>query len=247
MRKAEHKTSKNVQASSIARIRSRLRELANPERASVSLKYFKTAPGQYGAGDQFLGNTVPDLRKLAKEYIDLPAKNLLDLLHSKIHEERILALLILNLQFQQGPEIERKKAHLLFLKNIRWVNNWDLVDCSAPLLVGAYLLDRESKLLDKLASSKNLWERRTAIVATLAFIRKNRPDVTIRIARILIHDKEDLIHKATGWMLREVGKKNPRILRRFLNEHASTMPRTTLRYAIEKFPESERQRYLTRS
>jgi 3-methyladenine DNA glycosylase AlkD len=208
--------------------------------------YFKTGPGQYGAGDKFIGNRVPDLRKLSKEYKELPAGDVLELLHSEIHEERVLALLILNEQFQRGTEAQRKKIHSLFLRNVRWVNNWDLVDCSAPVLVGQYLLDQESKLLDTLASSRNLWERRIAIVSTLAFIKRNRHEPTIRIARLLLNDKEDLIHKATGWMLRELGKKQPDVLKLFLDQNALKMPRTMLRYAIERFPETERQSYLSR-
>jgi 3-methyladenine DNA glycosylase AlkD len=230
----------------VNRIRKRLKALANPQRARVSAKYFKTGPGEYGEGDKFIGNTVPDLRKLAKEYRELPSPDLLELLHSEIHEERVLALLILNEQFQRGTDADRNKIHRLFLKNVRWINNWDLVDCSAPLIVGEYLLDKDSTLLDKLASSKNLWERRIAIVATLAFIKQKRHEATVRIARLLLDDREDLIHKATGWMLRELGKKNPDVLKRFLNQHAFKMPRTMLRYAIEKFPEAERQSYLRR-
>jgi 3-methyladenine DNA glycosylase AlkD len=231
---------------SVSQIKKRLRQLANPERAIVSLRYFKTGPGQYGAGDKFLGNTVPDLRKISKEFSELPANDVLELLHSEIHEERVLALLILNLQFQRGTEVERKTIHRLFLNNLEWVNNWDLVDCSAPLLIGEYLLQSESKLLDRLAASTNLWERRMAIVSTLAFIKRNRSDATIRIARVLINDKEDLIHKATGWMLREMGKRNLDVLKQFLDANALKMPRTMLRYAIEKFPEPEREHYLHR-
>jgi 3-methyladenine DNA glycosylase AlkD len=230
----------------VSRIRKHLRKLANPERARVSQRFFKTGPGEYGSGDKFIGNTVPDLRKLSKEYSDLPAKDLLEFLHSEIHEERVLALLILNEQFQGGTEAERKRIHRLFLKNIRWINNWDLVDCSAPLLVGEYLLDKESTILDELASSRNLWERRIAIVSTLTFIKRNRHEETVRIARLLLSDKEDLIHKATGWMLRELGKRNPEVLKLFLDQNALRMPRTMLRYAIERFPEAERQSYLTR-
>lgn len=224
-----------------------MRELANPARAQVSLRYFKTAPGEYGAGDQFIGNTVPDLRKIAKQYRDLPVSFVLRLLHSPIHEERVLALLILNSQFQRGSESQRKKIHNVYLKNMKWINNWDLVDCSAPLLIGEHLIDKATTLLDRLALDKNLWKRRTAIIATLAFIKRNRLEITFRIAEALIQDREDLIHKATGWMLREAGKRDSKSLERFLKRNASRMPRTMLRYAIERFSEPKRQRYLASS
>ncbi len=225
-------------------IKRKLRELANPERARVSLRYFKTGPGEYGAGDCFLGNTVPDLRKLARQYRDLPKEEILELLHSPIHEERLLALLILNLQFQTGTESRRKEIHRLYLSNMKWINSWDLVDSSAPLLIGSYLLEKETKILEKLAASKNLWERRTAIIATLAFIKKDRYDMTLQLAARLLKDKEDLIHKGSGWMLREIGNRDPKILEDFLDLHAANMPRTMLRYAIEKFDEPKRKAYL---
>lgn len=228
-------------------VRRQMRELANPARAQVSLRYFKTAPGEYGAGDQFIGNTVPDLRKIAKQYRDLPVSFVLRLLHSPIHEERVLALLILNSQFQRGSESQRKKIHNVYLKNMKWINNWDLVDCSAPLLIGEHLIDKATTLLDRLALDKNLWKRRTAIIATLAFIKRNRLEITFRIAEALIQDREDLIHKATGWMLREAGKRDSKSLERFLKRNASRMPRTMLRYAIERFSEPKRQRYLASS
>ena len=228
----------------LAEIKRKLRQLANPERAKVSLRYFKTGPGQYGEGDRFLGNTVPDLRKVAREYRDLERKEILELLHSPIHEERLLALLILNLQFQRGTERQRTEIHRLYLTNMEWINNWDLVDSSAPLLIGSYLLDKDPKILHRLAASKNLWERRTAILATQAFIKQNQYDLTLRIANTLMKDREDLIHKATGWMLREIGNRAPEILEKFLEQHAANMPRTMLRYAIEKFDESKRKSYL---
>jgi 3-methyladenine DNA glycosylase AlkD len=228
-------------------VRRQMRELANPARAQVSLRYFKTAPGEYGAGDQFIGNTVPDLRKIAKQYRDLPVSLVLRLLHSPIHEERVLALLILNSQFQRGSESQQRQIHHIYLKNMKWINNWDLVDCSAPLLIGEHLIDKETTLLDQLALDRNLWKRRTAIVATLAFIKRNRLDITFRIAEALIPDREDLIHKATGWMLREAGKRDSKSLERFLKRNASRMPRTMLRYAVERFSESKRLRYLATS
>ena len=227
-------------------IKRKLRELADPQRAKVSLRYFKTGPGDYGAGDRFLGNTVPDLRKLARQYRDLQKKEALELLHSPIHEERLLALLILNLQFQSGTELQRKEIHKLYLSNMKWINNWDLVDSSAPLIIGSYLLEKDPKILDQLAASKSLWERRTAIIATLAFIKQNKYDVALRIAARLLKDTEDLIHKGSGWMLREVGNRAPDILEDFLDHHAASMPRTMLRYAIEKFDEPKRKAYLSK-
>jgi 3-methyladenine DNA glycosylase AlkD len=232
-------------AMELQQIRKRLRQLANPERAKVSLRYFKTAPGQYGAGDQFIGNTVPDLRKLSRENQNLAWQEVLELLHSPIHEERALALLILNLQFRPASEQERTAIHRLYLKNTAWINNWDLVDSSAEIIVGEYLLDKDVDLLHRLADSKSLWERRIAMIAGFAFVKRQRFDVPISIAKQLMRDTEDLIHKAAGWMLREIGKRDLTTLQNFLNRHAAFMPRTMLRYAIEKFPEQDRQKYLS--
>ena len=202
--------------------------------------YFKTGAGQYGAGDRFLGISVPNLRKVAREFRDLDRDSLLELLHSEWHEERLLALVILVEQFERGDD----SIYALYLANTAFINNWDLVDASAPQIVGGHLATRSRAPLRKLAKSKSLWERRIAIVATYFFIRQKDFDDTLAIADLLLADPHDLIHKAVGWMLREVGKRDRRVLDSFLETRAAKMPRTMLRYAIERFEESERKRYL---
>jgi 3-methyladenine DNA glycosylase AlkD len=225
-------------------IQARLRSLGNPEHAATLAWFFKTGPGQYAEGDKFAGLKVPAIRKLAKEFADLPLAQSERLLHGKIHEERMLTLLILIDQAKQGDERERKRIYDFYLANTTWVNNWDLVDMSAPSLVGVYLENRSRKPLYRLAKSKSLWERRISIVATFHFIRQNDFGDTLAIADLLLGDKEDLIHKATGWMLREVGKRDLAALEGFLQQHYRIMPRTMLRYAIEKFEEKKRLAYL---
>ena len=228
----------------IDEIRKRLRKLGNKERAEVSRRYFKTGPGEYGEGDIFLGIRVPELRKLAKTYRHLTLKDTTKLLQSPIHEERLLALLILIHIFSAGDESMKKEIFDLYLKNTRYVNNWDLVDTSAQHVVGAYLVYKSKKVLYDLAKSEDLWERRIAIMSTFHFIRQEEFSQTLKIAEILITDGEDLIHKAVGWMLREVGKRNLQVEEQFLKYHYKKMPRTMLRYAIERFPERKRQSYL---
>jgi 3-methyladenine DNA glycosylase AlkD len=228
-------------------VKQNLKRLGNPERARFALRYFKTGPGQYGAGDRFLGISAPVLRKTAKEYKDLETDEILELLHSPLHEVRILALLIWNHQFLRGTPGDQRKIHNLYLKNSAWINNWDLVDCSAEIVVGGYLLDQDTAILNKLASSKNLWKRRIAMISTFAFIRKKRFETPLAIATRLMNDEEDLIHKACGWMLRELGKRDTKVLEDFLAENASKMPRTMLRYSIERFPEEKRKKYLLES
>lgn len=219
-------------------LKRRLRMLANPERATHSLRFFKTAPGQYGHGDQFLGLTVPEMRRLVREFHELPLADADALLASPWHEERLVALLLLVEQYPRTPDA----IYRLYLARTDRINNWDLVDASAASIVGANLAERSRKPLYRLAKSTSLWERRIAIVATLHFIRRNDFDDTLAIARMLLGDEHDLIHKACGWMLREAGKRDERVLRAFLDEHAAAMPRTMLRYAIERLP--DRQRYL---
>jgi 3-methyladenine DNA glycosylase AlkD len=221
----------------------RLRDFASEERAAISRGFFKTGAGQYGEGDLFLGVRVPDLRKVVREFRSLALDELLPLLHSKWHEERLLAVVILTEQYKRG---DRDAIYALYLANTKFVNNWDLVDASAPAIVGAHLFERSRAPLRKLAKSKDLWERRIAIVATQHFIREGDFDDTLAIAEMLLGDREDLIHKATGWMLREVGNRDRARLLAFLEEHAASMPRTMLRYAIEKFPSPMRERYLAR-
>jgi 3-methyladenine DNA glycosylase AlkD len=225
-------------------IRGRVRELSNAERAEVLQRFFKTAPGQYGEGDIFLGLTVPQMRALAREYRALSNAEIVDLLQSAFHDERAIALFILVQAFAKAAEANRKQIYELYLQQTKFINSWDLVDCSAAQIVGGFLLNKSRKPLHSLAKSPSLWERRIAIIATFHFIRQNEFTETLKIARLLLADKEDLIHKAVGWMLREVGKRNLDVEEEFLIEHYEKMPRTMLRYAIEKFPEARRQMYL---
>ena len=229
---------------SVQEIRARLRKLGDKERAKNSQWFFKTGPGEYGEGDRFLGIKVPELRKLAKEYQAIPLTETTQLLQSPIHEERLLALLILVRAFANGDERFKEIIYHLYLDNTQYINNWDLVDLSAVYIVGAFLMEKSKKPLYALAKSNSLWERRIAIIATFYFIKDGELTEPMKIARMLLSDKEDLIHKAVGWMLREVGKRHLATEERFLKEHYKKMPRTMLRYAIEKFPEPKRQRYL---
>jgi 3-methyladenine DNA glycosylase AlkD len=223
-----------------------LNKLRNPPKAKILAGFFKTGKGQYGEGDIFLGITVPDQRKIAKKYLSLSFVNLQKLLASKIHEYRLVALLILVEQYQKASDQDKSKIVKFYLKNSKNINNWDLVDLSAPKILGEYLSDKDKSILYKFAKAKNLWQKRIAIVATFSFIRKNNFDETLKIAEILLNDNHDLIHKAVGWMLREVGKKDLKVLEKFLQKHYKKMPRTMLRYAIEKFEEGERKKYLVR-
>jgi len=225
-------------------ISTRLRRLGDPEKARFLQRFFKTGPGEYAEGDCFIGLNVPQVRLLLREYRGLTPTGVLPLLMSPIHEERLFALLSLVRCFDKGNQANREQVYNLYMANTSRINNWDLVDISAPQIVGGYLLDRGCEPLDLLAQSVNLWERRIAIMATFAFIRRNRFEETMRLARLLLHDREDLIHKAVGWMLREVGKREQVVEEGFLREHCRVMPRTMLRYAIEKFPEEKRLMYL---
>jgi 3-methyladenine DNA glycosylase AlkD len=225
----------------------RLRSLGNSKDAAFLAGFFKTGPGQYGAGDVFIGVRVPAIRKIAKEFKSLSLSEILRLLRSKIHEERLAALAILVLQTAKADAETRKRVYDAYLANTKHVNNWDLVDLSAPQLVGEYLVDKSRKPLYRLAKSSWLWDRRISVLATFAFIRRGDYDDTLKIGERLLGDKEDLIHKAVGWMLREVGKRDRTVLTTFLDAHCCVMPRTMLRYAIERLPETQRQRYLTRS
>jgi 3-methyladenine DNA glycosylase AlkD len=218
--------------------------LANPVRAEGVSRFFKTAPGEYGAGDRFLGITVPVLRKLAASHQQAPLATLRTLLKSRWHEERLLALLILARQYAASDRAHRNAIYRLYMAHTRHINNWDLVDCSAEHIVGAHLVGRQRSRLRRLATSSSLWERRIAILATFHYIKRGEFDETLRIARLLRDDRHDLIHKAVGWMLREVGKRDRRAEEAFLREHAGRMPRTMLRYAIERFPPRLRARYL---
>jgi 3-methyladenine DNA glycosylase AlkD len=228
-------------------VRADLARAADPGRAKVLAGFFKTGPGQYAEGDVFLGLRVGDQRAVARKYRDLPPGEIERLLHTRIHEERLTALIILVDQYERGDAKAKAACVRLYLANLRWVNNWDLVDSSAHQILGDHLLTRDRRRLLRLARSKVLWERRVAMVATYAFIVAGDAEPTFEIARLLLSDEHDLIHKAAGWMLREVGKRvSADRLRAFLDEHAADLPRTALRYAIERFPESERRAWLAR-
>jgi 3-methyladenine DNA glycosylase AlkD len=228
----------------LAQIRARLQELASPETAAVLQRFFKTGAGEYGEGDVFIGIKIPPLRKLAREFEHAPLLVAAALLKSKVHEERTLALMILVEQFTRADENVREKIHKFYLAHMRFVNNWDLVDGSAPYIVGPFLWKRDRKLLYALARSTSLWERRIAILATYFFIRQNEFADTLKISELLLGDDHDLIHKAIGWMLREIGKRDLEAEESFLRKHHQQMPRTSLRYAIERFPENKRKKYL---
>lgn len=238
--------SQNTAVPTLAEIQTRLAGLANKNAAAQHARYLQAFPGGYGAGDQFLGIKVPTLRKLSREFKQLPLSDCTRLLRSKLHEERMLALFILCLRYSAKKSTEKEAIYRLYTANLRYVNNWDLVDSSAPNIVGAHMLAgmAPTKPLIGWAASKNVWERRVSILATLAFIRTEDFKPTLRLARVLLQDDHDLIHKAVGWMLREAGQKDRAVLEEFLAQHYKTMPRTMLRYAIEKFPPPKRQAYL---
>jgi 3-methyladenine DNA glycosylase AlkD len=225
-------------------VQKRLRSLGDPQAAKASARYFKTGSGQYGEGDVFLGLRASVMHGLAKEYHALPIDELTVLLRSPIHEDRLLALLILVRRVSRADKATKKQVYKLYLAHTRYINNWDLVDASAREIVGGYLADLSRKPLDRLATSKCLWERRISIIATHYFIRQNDFADTLRIAERLLGDREDLIHKAVGWMLREVGKRHQPTLEAFLRRYGTRMPRTALRYAIERFPTKVRRAYL---
>ncbi len=220
-----------------------VKKLENKKKAKVLAGFFKTGEGEYGYGDVFLGIPVPESRKIALKYRDLGFEDILQLLRSEIHEERLIALLILVHQFQHDEMLQRR-IYEFYLKNIKFVNNWDLVDMSADKIVGAYLSDKPKTVIYKLAKSTNLWERRIAMISTYYFIKNNDYDDAINIAEALITDENDLIQKAVGWMLREVGNRDKKTEEQFLKKYHKVMGRTALRYAVEKFPENERTKYL---
>ena len=227
-------------------IKTDFQNLQNPEKAKQLSRFFKTGKGEYGEGDIFLGIIVPEQRKLAKKYSDIPLDDISHLLKSPIHEHRLTSLFILVLKYNKEDEQGKKKVVDFYVSNLKHVNNWDLVDSSAPYILGNYLLDNERSILYRLASSDNLWERRIAILSTFSFIKNNQYEDALNISGILISDEHDLIHKAVGWMLREIGKRDIKIEEEFLQKHYREMPRTMLRYAIEKFDEEKRKSYLSR-
>lgn len=225
-------------------IQTHLRSIANPVMAQVSQKFFKTGAGQYGEGDIFLGIKVPALRALAKTFRGATTGTIAALLQSEFHEERLFALLLLIDFYQRGGMADKQSAYNLYLAHTAWINNWDLVDVSAPHIVGGFLADKPRQTLYELVGSASLWERRIAIIATFHFIRRNEFTDTLQLSELLLADKHDLIHKAVGWMLREVGKRDISAEEIFLQKHYRSMPRTMLRYAIERFPETQRKHYL---
>jgi 3-methyladenine DNA glycosylase AlkD len=230
----------------LKKIISEIRAEKNPKKAEILQGFFKTGKGEYGEGDKFLGVVVPIQRRIVQKYFaEISLEEIQKLIKSAYHEERMIALLILVLKFQKGNEKEKKRIFDFYLKNTYFINNWDLVDLTAEKIVGAYLEKRDRKILKKLAYSKSLWERRIAILSTFWFIKNKEYKETFEIARILLGDKEDLIHKAVGWMLREIGKRIGKSVEEgFLWKYQRQMPRTMLRYAIERFPEEKRRRYL---
>jgi len=233
-----------MSAREVAEIRRRVRALADPAQALFAQRYFKTGPGQYGEGDVFLGIRAKPIHALSREFRGLAPRDAFALMRSRYHEERIVALLILVLHYAKADDAARREIYRGYLAHTRWINNWDLVDASAHHIVGAHLQTRSRRPLYRLARSRSLWERRIAMIATLHYIRAGDFADALAVADILRDDDEDLIHKAAGWMLREVGKRDRAVLERYLRDHCRTMPRTMLRYAIERFPPARRKRYL---
>jgi 3-methyladenine DNA glycosylase AlkD len=227
-------------------VKNELAKLSDPEHALKLQGFFKTGKGEYGEGDVFLGLRVPDQRRVAKKYRKAPLTDVSELLRSEIHEHRLTALFILTEQFNKGDEETRRRIVDLYLSNTAYVNNWDLVDCSAHKILGEWLIDKERGLLYELARSESLWERRISVISTFAFIRRGDLVDAVALAEALVDDEHDLIHKASGWVLREVGKKDQSVLEKFLLDHYKTMPRTMLRYSIERLPEELRRFYMGR-
>lgn len=228
----------------LLQIRKQIKNQADPNQAVILQRFFKTGKGDYGEGDIFYGIKVPVQRIIAKKFNALSLVDLKELIKSKMHEERLIAAFILIDKYKKGDEKEKKQIFNFYLNNRKGINNWDLVDLSAPKIVGEYLLDKEKDLLYKFAWSNDLWEKRIAILSTQTFIRNHFFEDTLKISEILLNDKHDLIHKAVGWMLREVGNRDIQTEEDFLKKYYKQMPRTMLRYAIEKFPEKKRKDYL---
>jgi 3-methyladenine DNA glycosylase AlkD len=221
-----------------------LKSLSDREIAAHSQRYFKTGKGEYGEGDKFLGIRVPVLRKAVKQFQLTPLTEIKKCLRSEYHEARLFSLFLLVQQFSAADEVKREKIYRLYLANTKYINNWDLIDSSAPKIVGAWLFDKDRTILAELASSALLWERRIAIMATAFFIKNGQYKDTLKLSLMLLYDEEDLVQKAVGWMLREVGNKDRATEEKFLKKHYKNMPRTMLRYAIEKFSRQRRNEYL---
>jgi len=228
----------------IEEVKKRLRQFARKDKANTLQRFFKTGPGEYGEGDIFIGVMVPQIRLTAKEFSDLSLSDLRRLISSEIHEERLTALLILVHQYKKGDESHKEKIYNFYFRSKKHINNWDLIDLTAEHIVGAYLLDKDKSILYDLAKSENLWGRRISMLSCFHYIKKESFETALEISEILLNDEHDLIQKAVGWMLREIGKRDLETEERFLKKHYKHMPRTMLRYAIEKFPEKKRQAYL---
>ena len=244
--KSKSKSTSAISEATATEISAAIHALANAEIAKHSQRFFKTGPGEYGEGDQFVGVRVPDVRKIARRYRKTSLKETLLLLRSPIHEIRLCAVIMLTELYAKGDDQTKADVYRSYLKNTKFINNWDIVDSSAHKIVGPHLLDRDRSILFELAGSKKLWEQRIAIISTLHFIQSNQFDTTIKLCTFRLNDTEDLIHKACGWMLREAGLRDIRVLRSFLNTHAAQMPRTMLRYAIEKLDANERTKFMNR-
>ena len=227
-------------------IKQALQKKANPDKAKIYQRFFKTGPGQYGEGDKFLGLTMPEQRTIAKKYLNLTLNDISKLLGSQYHEHRMTALIILTYKYPKANKNLKKQIYEFYIKSYDQINNWDLVDVTAPRIVGEYLLDKDRKVLYDFAKSSHLWKKRIAIISTFTFIRNNDFQDTINISEILLKDTHDLIHKAVGWMLREMGKKDESYLTNFLDKHHKIMPRTMLRYSLEKLSEPQRKHYMAR-
>ena len=232
----------------LSKLQKDLRSFTNPEKAKILGRFFKTEKGEYGEGDKFLGIILPLQRSIVRKYWkEITFEEMKELVKSPLHEERLVSLLIAVDKFEKGNKKERKEIYDFYLSHTKFINNWDLVDLTAPRIIGAYLHDKDKEILTMLAKSKSLWEKRISILSTFYFIRQGDPSETFRIARLLINDKHDLIHKAVGWMLREIGKRcGEKAEEKFLQKYYKTMPRTMLRYAIEKFDNKKRKYYLAK-
>lgn len=228
-----------------AKVRRELAAVASPEKAKNSARFFKAGPGQYGEGDRFWGVTVPEQRRIARAHRGLPLRELAKLMGSEMHEERLTGIFILVDRYRRGDDAAKQEAFDFYLRHLKYVNNWDIVDSSAPYIVGYHLRTRDRALLYRLAKSQLLWERRVAMISTLGLVAAGEHEDAFRVAELLLEDHEDLLHKAVGWVLRDVGKRiDADLLRGFLRKHAGQMPRTALRYSIEHFDPAERKRWL---
>ncbi|MAG02270.1 DNA alkylation repair protein [Candidatus Pacearchaeota archaeon] len=223
---------------------SKIKGKSDPEKAEVYQRFFKSGKGEYGEGDRFLGISVPDQREIAKEFVDLDFEEIKELLDHEYHEHRMIGFFILVYKFLKSDEGERRKIVDFYLENIDRANNWDLIDCVCDKILGGWLIDRDKDILYEFSRSDSLWRRRISIISTFEFIKNNKFKDGLKISEILLDDDHDLIHKAVGWMLREIGKRDVNVLEDFLEKHYKNMPRTMLRYAIEKFDGDKRKRYL---